>query len=308
MLITFVILTITTGILISVMLMLDRGTRYSMNKAEIINSARGSVELVAMRLRNEFVQFNTVGANLGVNFDLDDSGSPVVRDGMLFYVDANHKALMYSDDASGAPAFASLDDRDLDGNADLVGIGLIPQDDNEDGVQDFIDTNVDGTADDVDGDTVNDPLWKLVLVHFEKLADVTTVSDWQNGQVMARHIYIKRIAPGGALSGPNIDTFRYLAKSAVALLSDINSDGVVDEVELGDLSSADDIINHVDEIAMIDSVSINLHMVTTGTQGMIMKQDIKTQITPRSMQLFRINGVVGLADATDSTQLDQDAF
>ena len=133
---------------------------------------------------------------------------------------------------------------------------------------------------------------------------MTSVSDWQNGQVLARHIYIKRIDTGGSLSAPNIDTFQYLAKSAVALLSDADSNGVVDEVELGDLSSADDIINHVDEVAMIDSVVITLHMVATGTQGMIMRQSLSTQITPRSMQLYRINGIVGLADATDPTQID----
>ena len=90
----------------------------------------------------------------------------------------------------------------------------------------------------------------------------------------------------------------------MALLSDADSNGVVDEVELGDLSSADDIINHVNEVAMIDSVVITLHMVATGTQGMIMRQSLSTQITPRSMQLYRINGIVGLTDATDPTQID----
>ncbi len=302
---TFPILVILSTTLIFVMIMLSRGTQYAITKSQLTNTARNGMELVSQRLRDEMVQFNTVaGTPLGVNFDLDESGDPVVRDALLVYIDQDHTGLMYSDDGDGNPVFAGLDDFDDDGFADVLGIGLLAQDDDGDGEQDFIDVDGDGAADDVDQDGRADKLWQLVAVRFDNMADVSTVSLWQGGRMLARNLYVKLYDPNGSLSAENIDTFSYLAKGTTALLSDSNDDGILSEVELGNLVTANAIIDDAVEVGVIDSVAITIHIVGTGARGSILTHDLSTQITPRAIELFRINGIVGLADASDATQID----
>lgn len=302
---TFPILAILATTLIFATIMLDRGTRYAITKSQLTNVARNGIELISQRLRDEMVQFNTVaGTPLGVNFDLDESGDPVVRDALLVYIDQDHTGLMYSEDGDGNPVFAGLDDFDDDGFADVLGIGLLAQDDDGDGQQDFIDVDGDGTADDVDQDGRADKLWKLVAARFDNMADVSTVSLWQGGRMLARNLYVKLYDPNGSLSAENIDTFSYLAKGTTALLSDSNDDGILSEVELGNLVTATAIIDDAVEVGVIDSVAITIHIVGTGARGSILTHDLSTQITPRAIELFRINGIVGLADASDATQID----
>ena len=302
---TFPILAVLSTTLIFVMIMLDSGTQYAITQSQLTNTARNGMELVSLRLRDEMVQFNTVaGTPLGVNFDLDESGDPVVRDALLVYIDQNHTGLMYSDDEEGNPVFAGLDDFDDDGFADVLGIGLLAQDDDGDGEQDFIDVDGDGTADDVDQDGRADKLWRLVAARFDNMADVSTVSLWQGGQMLARNLYVKLGDPNGTLSAENIDTFTYFAKGVTALLSDSNADGVLSEVELGNLVTATAIIDDAVEVGVIDSVGITIRVVGTGARGTILTHNLSTQITPRAIELFRINGIIGLADASDATQMD----
>jgi hypothetical protein len=136
------------------------------------------------------------------------------------------------------------------------------------------------------------------------MADVSTVALWQGGRMLARNLYVKLYDPNGTLSAENIDTFSYLAKGTTALLSDSNDDGVLSEVELGNLVTATAIIDDAVEVGVIDSVAITIHIVGTGARGSILTHDLSTQITPRAIELFRINGIVGLADASDATQID----
>lgn len=304
--ITFTIIAAVTGIFISAIIMLDRGTRRGIGKAQIANNARGAMEGIARLLRNEMVQFNTVaGTPMGVNFDLDDGGDPLVRDAMLVYIDQNHTGEMYTADETGKPVFAGLDDLDNDDKADVLGIGLLAQDDDGDGNQDFIDTDGDGNPDDLDGDGRQDKLWNLVSARFDNIGDVSTPSLWRAGKVLSRNLFVKLDNPSDALVAAKIDTFRYQAKSAIALLSDGNADGVLDEAELGNIFSANGVVDHANEIALIDSVNVTLHVVTVGARGSILTLDVNTQITPRAIELFRINGIIGLADATDgSSQID----
>src|SRR5206468_11418317 len=106
----------------------------------------------------------------------------VVRDGLLYYVDLNHTAQIYNS-SNGQASNAGLDDANGDGFADVIGIGLVPQNlklsgsgYRNDGNQDFIDLNNDGVADDLDKDGNADPLWSLTMVHFNKISDVTNVN------------------------------------------------------------------------------------------------------------------------------------
>ena len=190
--ISFSIIAVVTGVFVTAIIMLDRGTQRGIGKSQIANSARSAMEGIARRLRNEMVQFNTVtGTSLGVNFDLDDGGDPLVRDAMLVYIDQNHTGEMYTADEEGKPVFAGLDDTDNDGNADILGIGLLAQDDDADGNQDFIDADGDGNPDDLDGDGRQDKLWNLVSARFDKIADVSTASLWQARVVMARNLFVR---------------------------------------------------------------------------------------------------------------------
>ena len=58
-------------------------------QSDAISKARGAMEYLVNSFRDDLVLFNTAsGTSLGVNFSLDDaSGNPVVRDGLLYYVD-----------------------------------------------------------------------------------------------------------------------------------------------------------------------------------------------------------------------------
>ena len=302
------ILALLSGLFFTVLVQMGALAERESSKSTMVSTARGGVELVTRTLRNEMIQFNTVGGTpLGINFDLDDAGQPLVRDAILFYIDRNRTALLYPFDTSGEPFSAGLDDVDGDGFADLLGIGLLRQDDNGDGVQDFIDADTDGAADDLDGDGNPDPLWRLVSASFSTVADVGDAVLWRTGFVLARNLYVRRLAPAGALVASNIDTFQFVAKSPTALASDANGDGVLDETELGNLTSADGVINALLEVSTVDAVLVNLHIADLarfGNRRSLVRQDVSTSIAPRSLVFYRRNGVVNYADATDPRHIN----
>lgn len=270
--------------------------------------ARGAMEISVRSLRSDLVQFNTVpGTPLSVNFDLDDEGGKaVVRDGILYYFDSNHTAQIYQGSTNGQPFTAGLDDTNGDGKADVMGMGLVPQDENGDGVQDFIDLNNDGQADDLDHDGNRDPLWTLTMVHFNSVNDVSNVTLWRKGRILTTNIYIRRLDPAGPLSGNNIDTFQYSAHNPVAMWYDTaafggNGDDTVQENELGNMTSVDGIINAANEVASIDSITITLRVAQVAEIGtsrkLVLSGDISSDlITPRTLQLMRLNGIVGVPD------------
>ncbi|MCZ6857215.1 MAG: hypothetical protein O7F70_04390 [Gemmatimonadetes bacterium] len=275
-------------------------------------TVRGAMELLALSLRNDFVHFNSVvGTPLGVNFDLN--GDPVVRDGLLYYFDRNHTAQIYKAGAGGEVLTTGLDDENGDGLADVIGVGLVRQDLNSDGVQDFIDLNNDGLPDDVDGDGNPDPLWTLTRVQFDSIGEVTDADLWRDGAILATNLYIRRLDPEGPLSGPNVDTFQFSAHSPLAMLYDTaafggNVDGTVDEPELGRMHTPNGIIDKTNEIAAIDSITITLHVAEVaiiGSSRRVVRGDISSDlITPRTLGLMRSNGIVGVPDPTQAVNVD----
>ncbi len=307
MLLGISILIIFTGMVFQSFSQLYKVTGKQTMQSDTTSKARGAMERVAQSLRDDLVEFNAVsGTPLGVNFDLNDTGdNPVVRDGILYYFDENHTAQLY-DAGSGQVATAGLDDASGDGLADVIGIGLVRQDLNGDGIQDFIDLNNDGVADDLDGDGNPDPLWALTLVHFNNINDVSTASLWLNGQVLATNLYIRRLDAMGPLSAYNIDTFQFSAHNPIAMLYDTaayggDQDTIVEEDELGNMKSADGIINDPSEVSAIDSITITLHIAEishTGKRSIVLSDISSDLITPRLLQLIRQNGIVGLPDPT----------
>ena len=307
---------ITMGILLLVMeaffttfVQTGRVTERESNRSAMISTARNGMEQVTRIVRSDMVQFNAVaGTPLGVNFDLDLGGGPLVRDAVLFYIDQNHTAMLYASGDAAQPFNAGLDDANGDGFADVLGIGLVRQDENADGVQDFIDVNSDAVSDDIDGDGVPDPLWHLVVVRFDKVADVTNPALWEAGRVLARNLYVRRLNPANPLAASNIDTFQFMAKSPTALLSDTNGDGILDERELGSLESADNVINTAGEVARVDALILTLHIADPlfyGGHRNVVREDLSTEIiTPRALALYRRNGIVGLADPTDPKNIN----
>jgi type II secretory pathway pseudopilin PulG len=215
-------MTIVVGLSVSAFIELFSVNSRTNGTSYATSLARSGIDAAAVALRNDLVQFNTVsGTPLGINFDLDDLHGPVVRDGLLFYVDTNHTARIYSDRLN--PQFtAGMDDLDGDGHADVFGLGLVRQSTRAADIQDDIDLNHDGMPDDLDGDGNPDPLWTLRLVKFKSIADVSNVTLWLGGYVLARDLYIRRINPAGPLAAANIDTFRFTGNNPNALLMDAN--------------------------------------------------------------------------------------
>jgi hypothetical protein len=278
-------------------------------QADLISAGRGAVERLVLLLRNDFVQFNTrAGTPLGVNFDLDDGSGPVVRDGILFYVDSNHNAEIFSGAVSGQPQSAGFDDADLDGQPDLIGLGLVPQDINQDGVQDFIDIDNNGQPDDVDRDGQADRLWMLVQVRFNNVAAVSNPALWRAGSILATNVFTVRRAAAGGQTASNIRTFQFSANNPLAQAYDTaawggNANGLVEESEIGNIQTADGIINTATEVASIDSISVTLNLARIARQGsgrtsVEISAIDSDRITPRTLMLIKRNGLVGLPDPT----------
>jgi type II secretory pathway pseudopilin PulG len=305
------VLTAIMGLAFQSLGSLNQATTRDSTQSYVMSRARGAVELVSRSLRDDFVMFNTVpGTPLGINFDLNDaSGKPVVRDGILYYIDLKHKAQIYPT-GSGQAFTAGLTDADGDGKADVIGIGLVPQDLNADGVQDFIDLNHDGVADDLDGDGIPDPLWTLTMVHFNNINNVSNVNLWRQGQTVATNVIIRKIVPAGLLSGSNVRTFQFSAHNPTAMLYDTvayggNANDIVDENELGNMTTVDGTINDRNEVASVDSITITLNVVEVAREGLalnlVLSGDISSDlITPRTLSLIRRNGIVGLPDPTQA--------
>lgn len=308
LLISITVLMALMGVVFQSFSDLTASTARNSTQAYATSKARGAMERLALSLRNDLVHFNTVAATpLGVNFSLDSAGAPLVRDGILYYFDANRTAQIYKSGSNGTAQSTGLDDANADGFADVIGVGLVRQDLNADGVQDFIDLNNDGAPDDLDGDGNADPLWTLMFVRFNSITDVNTAALWRQGQALTTNVYIRRLNPAGALTGPNIDTFEFSAHNPLAMLYDLaanggNGNGIVDEAEIGRMSSNDGIINVDNEVASIDSITIQLHiaeLATVGNGRRFVGGDISSDlITPRPLQLMRQNGIVGIPDPT----------
>jgi prepilin-type N-terminal cleavage/methylation domain-containing protein len=316
LLITVVVLLAVSAIFLTGWARLIRGITRENRQSDAISQARNGMEMVAQSLRDDLVQFNTTGSSsvYGVNFDLNDgSGNPAVRDGVLYYVDRNHTANFQT--TSGIPQSLGLDDCTKDGQADLVGIGLVPQVTGVDGpgVQDFIDLNRDGKPDDLDGDGNPDPLWTLNMVYFNNLSEVTNVSYWKKGRVLARDVYPGRITPSSPLAAYNLDTFQFFSEFGSTIDNyDTTHAGIVSEVQLGNVTTADGIIDNPAEIALIDSVKLTLHIAEVAQAGLgplsqtLVKSDITSDvITPRALMLYERNGVGNYQDPTATVNIDQ---
>ena len=161
------ILTGLRGMVFQSFVSLSQNTAEEAARSYATSKVRGAMDRLVLTIRNDFVHFNVVaGTPLGINLDLD--GDALVRDGLLYYFDRNRSAQIFSTGANGEAQTTGLDDVDGDGFADVVGIGLVSQDLDGDGAQDFIDLNDDGLPDDLDGDGNPDPWWTLTFVAFRQ--------------------------------------------------------------------------------------------------------------------------------------------
>jgi type II secretory pathway pseudopilin PulG len=317
LLITMGVLGALMAVVFQSMGQLVQSTTRDSTQSYVTSRARAAVENVTRSLRDEFVMFNTVpGTPLGVNFSLNDTdGTPLVWDGILYYFDSERKAQIYSG-PNGQPFTAGLTDRlgpdtngdgkpDPDTKADVIGIGLVRQHLlGWDKPQDFIDLNHDANADVLDGDGNAQPLWTLSMVRFNNIGDVNNVALWKAGQVLATNVYIQRVVKTAALSGSNIIEFQFSAHNPTAMLFDTaglngNANDTVEENELGNMTSVDGLINAVNEVAAIDSITITLNVVELSREGLgrtiVLSGDISSDIvTPRTLALIRRNGIVGL--------------
>ena len=272
--------------------------------------ARGAMDLVVRVLRNELVSFNVrAGTPLGINFSLDDGGNPLVRDAILFYFDSNRTAQLFPNGTAG------FDDMDGDTLAGVMGIGMVIQDLNRDGIQDFIDIRPrDGVPDDLDRDGQPDRLWSLAMIRFNNIGQVNDPALWRNGRTLTSNVIVRRLVPANPITGPNSTIFRFSAHNPAAMLQDLaafggNANDIVDENELGNMVSADGIINATNEVASIDSITITLNVVDVTNEGLgrevVVSGDISSDlVTPRPIVLIRRNGIVGSLDPTLGTNVN----
>lgn len=310
-LVTTAIMTIVMGIAFQGSTDLFTATQRDSTQSYVTTRARAAMDSVVRMLRRDFVEFNVVtGKPLGVNFDLNDGGKPLVRDGMLFYTDANFTAQL-----GGEPFHPGFDDVDNDDKADVIGIGLVAQDIDGDGTQDFVDLEPkDDLPDDLDKDGVADPLWTLMMVRFKNINEVSTAALWRDGRALTTNVYVRRLNKAGALTGANIATFQFSSHNSLAMWADSvdlggNADNDVSEAELGNMTTKDGIINDANEVGAIDSMTVTLNVVEVTNQGLgrivVLSGDISSDlITPRNLLLMRRNGVVGLPDPGAAGNVD----
>jgi len=284
------IMTIVVGLAFSALIQLFSVHSRTSGISHATSVARNGVDAVVASLRSDFVQFNTVPATpLGVNFDLDDAHGPLVRDGILYYVDTNHTAQIYPSSVLNKPMSAGMDDLDGDGHADVVGLGLVRQNTNDKNVQDSIDFA-----------GKQELLWTLRLVKFNNIGEVSTTSRWLQGIVLARDLYIRKIDSTGPLAGYNIDLFRF---SGIGPTS-----GRLSENEIGNWNG-DGIINTAAEVAATDGIVITLHVAVTvqlptGSKSVVTRDISSDLINPRMLWLYRQNGIVGLPDPTNPVNIN----
>jgi hypothetical protein len=91
------------------------------------------------------------------------------------------------------------------------------------------------------------------------------------------------------------------------MAADKDGDGIVEEDEIGSLDSGGGKIDTETEMAAIDGVIITLHVAAIRKpqrDNVQIVDDVKSQIVPRAIGLFRQNGIIGLADPTDDTNIN----
>jgi hypothetical protein len=250
----------------------------------------------------------TDSSPLGVNFKLNNTdGSPLVRDALLVYTDSTQGTIYYDGDGvgkpgSGYPDFVHFDDADGDGHADVLGVGLVAQDDNRDGQQDFIDANEDGTADDVvkgpSGVTDGRPdmLWKLVVVHFGNIGQVTQQNLWKNGKVVAKNI-VPFITNAGtstesydtiSYNGCCVDSYDYGMDGVFATSDTGENDGVVEEYEIAcadPAGASTQMIDTANEIMLIGGIKFNLRLASVVERRRVDVNYVKTMVAPRGIAI-----------------------
>ncbi|UCF38425.1 MAG: hypothetical protein JSU96_06160, partial [Acidobacteriota bacterium] len=158
-----------------------------------------------------------------------------------------------------------------------------------------------------DFDKKGDLLWRLVLARFPNIISVQVREYWESGQTLASNVFVKYTTSSPQLKAENIDTFSYFSRDPAALTADKNGDGIVDETELGSLASGGGVIDSVTEVAAIDGIIMNLHIVATRKNQrdtLYPTEDITSYIRPRAIALFRQNGIIGLADANEAKHVN----
>lgn len=311
-LLTGLTLLIILGVIFSAVLSgVITGSKREEARSGSVNSARSSLDMISNTMRTTFVQFcNYPGVHLGVNLDLDEGKKPVLRDGLYFFVDSNQTAILYPAGESSQPETAGFDDEDGDGQPDVVGFGLVAQDDDGDGVQDFADVDMDGKPDDFDLNRTEDRFWRLVMVRFDSPAQVNDVEKWKAGRTLAANVFYRTEqgqGKGQNTSAEDIDTFQFFSTDSSVMSYDKDGSGELDEGELGSIVTGGGKIDHVTEMAAIDGIRVNLH-VAAARKGQRDKlsiyETVAGKVIPRAITLFRRNALVGLADPTLAKNVD----
>jgi len=300
-------------------------TRSAMNY--IVRTLRESGSVI---LTDDLDQDDTKeGTLLGVNFNLDDSGTgkAAVRDGLVFFTDREHQTVYFDKDEEGSPGsgfpdISGFDDRDEDGKSDLVGIGLIPQLNRNSGHYELSLTQKELQEKEFPywsepWDVPNymiDPIptnegfspvyWKLVFVTFGNLSEVNDVSKWQKGRSMVTHLRPYVFSPKTSkenfdtigYEGFRVESYDYGNDTTFGTFDTGENDGKVDENEIGsaDPASQDNHVNTAKEIRLISTVMFNLNCRRRFGNYKKERNDdytIRTYVSPRAIMMVGLKNL-----------------
>jgi type II secretory pathway pseudopilin PulG len=274
--------------------------------------ARLALETTVRRLREGAVRV------VRVNLSLDDAaGRPLLRDGLVLWTDSEHRTVYVDRDPAtspghGLPDQVGWDDRDGDGLADVLVLGLQPQDADRDGQQDVFTGSLgafaDGRPDRVvlgDGTVVEgNRKWLLVLARFGSLAAALDPTRWREPQVLARNVVPRLSVVAGVLQletieveGRHPESYDYGHDGDWDLIDAGQEDGVVDEVEIARAANDNQLLDSQDELDLIATIRVRL---TTGELLRGRRLALTRSVTAVSPRAFEIVDRMGLRYPTPS--------
>lgn len=280
-------------------------------KSQAINAARYGIDTLARETRNSLVAINTLpNTPLGVNFDLNDplSGQPLVRDAIIFYFDGNGSARLIDLNGDGLIDNLGLDDGNGDGQPDLIGIGLVPQEVFGNGAQDFIDTDFNKQSNDLNGDGAiddADKLWRLVQLRFDSVAQITDTARWRSAQTIARNIFLRKRDGTKPLTSDNITTIQFASTGEGAISYDSDKNGWLSESEIGNSENGNAKIDTASEVKRIGAILINLDIAVDFDSGRRMAAtSISCVIKPRAFEINATNLITRLPDLVTAANIN----
>ena len=255
--------------------------------------ARLALDTAVRRLRDNAARVARV--NLSLN---DAGGKAAVRDGFLVWSDSQHRTVYRDAGGDGFPDQVGWDDADGDGHTDLIGFALVPQDDDHNGVQDFVDADNNKVADNivkVGGvtDSSADLRFDLVFATFGSLAKALDYREWADARVLAKDVVpqistVNNVTQYDTIQvqGVHPDNYDYGHDADWDVVDAGDGDGIVDEIEIGQAESLDQLIDTQAEYDIIGSVRFSVTAAKVFERKRLDMGTSVSLVTPRAFAII----------------------